>query len=107
MFGHDPPVEEDYALDHTDGSGTGAPSGSGDDEILTIALGENWEYETRYVGAGEMVIAIDKYQTGSGPIPTIEYKTGATRVACEADSWNVYNGTSFTCTGWAKVRMSK
>jgi hypothetical protein len=106
VWGHDTAVDEDYAEDLSTWSGSGLTSGSGDSEILTLDLSEDMESPARYLGALTAYIAIDKYQTGSGPLPTIQYKTGATRVACEADSWNAYNGTSFECAGWAKIKVT-
>ena len=57
-----------------------------------------------YLGAMEARIRVDVYDTGSGPDVTFYWKTGATRVACEADDWNLYDDVSFTCEGWAKIR---
>jgi hypothetical protein len=56
----------------------------------------------------EARILYNKYGIGSGPAPTLfQYKTGATKTACEADTWHTYNGTSFTCLGWAKINVVK
>jgi hypothetical protein len=55
----------------------------------------------------EAGIFYDTYDTGSGPASTFEYKTGATRVACDADTWHVYDGLSFTSLGWIKIKGVK
>ena len=60
--------------------------------------------ETWNLGSGEAVIDDDKYQGMSG-IVTIYYKTGTSPANCEADTWHLYDGTSFTSTGWAKIRV--
>jgi len=83
-------------------------TGSGDSEELSLnCIVATSVSETWYLGAIEAKIVYDKYGTGSGDAPTIQYKTGTTRVNCEADTWHVYNGTSFTCTGWAKIKVIK
>jgi hypothetical protein len=51
------------------------------------------------------VIKVDKYMTGYGPAPVIEYRTAATKVALLAASWNVYNGVSFLSLGWIQIRF--
>ena len=55
----------------------------------------------------EAVIEYDTYASGSGPVSTFQYKTGVTRVACEADTWHVYDGESFTSLGWIKIKGVK
>jgi len=51
---------------------------------------------------------LDKYRAGSGPTPTIEYKTGNSKSTCESDDWNVIaKDAGFTSQGWVKVRVSR
>jgi hypothetical protein len=108
VFGHDTAVDEDYAEDLSTWTGTGTVSGSGDAEILTQSVGDVDVSPTWNLGAGEAVILIDKYQSGSGPTPAlIEYKTGVTKAAAEADTWTTYDNVSFTSLGWVKVRVTK
>ena len=101
--GHDTAVEEDYTIDHADGSGTGTVSGSGDDEILTLDPGEYWEYPTWYYGIGNARIFKDKYQTGSGTI-VVKYRTEATKAATEVLGWTVYSG-EFNSLGWVGIKV--
>jgi hypothetical protein len=76
---------------------------------LTLqCVASSTDSETVYFGAKDARIIYDKYGTGSGPAPSlIQYKTGTTRVNCEADTWHTYNGTSFTSTGWVKIKIVK
>jgi hypothetical protein len=106
VFGHDTGVSEDYARDFTLWSGTGTVSGTGDGERLIIGVGQYEDSPAWNLGVGDARIRTDVYDTGSGPSTTIQYKTGATQATCEADSWNTYNGTSFSGLGWVKVRMN-
>ena len=96
-------MEEDFTRDHSDGAGTGTVSGSGDDEILTLGVGEYWEYDTWYFGGGQARIDMDKYQTGSGTI-IVKYRTGVTKEATELLGWTAYSG-SFTSNGWVGIRV--
>jgi hypothetical protein len=110
-WGHHTDVTEDSDRNFTDNWTTidnATIEGSGDAEILKLnCTTSSSESETWHLGSMEAKITYDKYGTGSGDAPTIQYKTGTTRVNCEADTWNVYNGTSFTCTGWAKIKVIK
>lgn len=104
-WGHKTSVEEDSArsfLSHW--SGTGLISGSGDSEILTLDEGEYEESEVVNVGANEIEIIVDNYQSGSGPAPVVKYKDGDSEANCEADSWNTYSAP-FTSSGYIKVRV--
>lgn len=108
VWGHHTAVDETFDKNFQDNwSGTGSIIGAGDDEILTFDFETgNMVSETWYVKAGQCWINYDKYQVGKG-IPTIEYKTGATKAACESDSWHVYNaGLGFTSLNWVKIRLS-
>jgi len=103
-WGHDTGVEEANIRDFNGNwSGTALVSGSGDAEELHFDIGEYEESETWNIGAHRVKITIDKYASGYGT-PTVEYKNGATQVACEADSWHAYIGP-FVCSGWIKVRV--
>jgi len=104
-WGQDTGVEEDHTRDFSGiWTGTGVISGSGDAEKIELYLGDYMESETWLIGVGDVVIEEDKYGGGVGNA-TIQYKTGATYLACEADSWNNYVG-SFTSLGWVKIRVS-
>lgn len=104
VWGHDSGVTEDFSGDLADGTGTGQVEGSGDGETLGLT-GDEWQtYGPINIGTIGVVIEYDQYASGSGTPETIEYKTGNTRVTCEADSWNAYT-VHFESLGWVKVRM--
>ena len=111
VWGHHTAVDEDYDENFLTNWTTTAwsISGSGDDEIIYSgfdaecgqeSIGEDW-----YLGAFEAVVSVDKYQTGSGPQVLIYYKTATTGAGLAAESWTLYNGTSFTSLGWIKLRI--
>jgi len=103
-WGHDTSVAETNIRNFTGNwTGTALISGSGDAEELHFDIGEYEESETWNIGARRVKITLDKYASGYGT-PTVEYKNGATQVACEADSWHAYTGP-FVCSGWIKVRV--
>ena len=102
-WGHDTAVEEANARDHTDGSGTGEVSGSGDNEVLQLEVGEDWEYEDWNFGTMLCALQKDKYQSGYGSV-TIKYKNTATQAALAGAGWNIYS-VPFACLGWLKVRV--
>jgi hypothetical protein len=87
-------------------TGTGTISGSGDAEQFTLAAGQYMESETWELGAMNAKIVLNKYGSGTGT-PTVKYKTGASAVACEADSWHTYDGSSFACAGFAKIKVMR
>jgi len=100
-------VIEDFTADLSEGSGTGVTRilGSGDGEGVCIDSGEYWLLPSKYI-TGEIEITYDQYETGyGGATGIIEYRTGATRVACEAALWNTYVG-HFTSLSWVQVRLS-
>jgi len=58
------------------------------------------------LGSGEAVIRVDKYGTLGQGSATVQYKTGASKIACEGvGSWTTYNGVSFTSSGWVMIRI--
>jgi hypothetical protein len=110
-WGHDTGVSETYVRDFN-GNWTeddnAVITGSGDGEELTLnCITSTSISETWFVGVGSTQITINKYGTGSGIDPIIQYKTGTTKAGCDADTWNLYNGSEFTSTGWAKVKVIK
>jgi hypothetical protein len=105
-WGHQTDVTQNIARTFAGNWTGGTVNDSGDNETLTIEFGENSESETWNLGAGNATILIDSYQSGSGPAPTIEYKTGDSKANCDADTWHAYSG-GFTSKGWIKVRLSR
>lgn len=98
--------DETHSRKFSDGwAGTGQASGTGDGENLILDGTEYMISEMVELGAGNATITIDKYDTGSGPAPTIEYKNGDSEANCDADSWNVYSG-EFTSLGFVRIRVS-
>jgi hypothetical protein len=51
-------------------------------------------------------IKYDEYQTGTGTLGTISYRTGATQAICEAASWNTYS-EPFSSLGWVQIKLEK
>jgi hypothetical protein len=78
-------------------------SGSGDDEILTLASGEYWEYPTWYYGTKNACIFMDKYQSGSGTI-NVYYRTASDKATCEGLGWTAYSD-EFASLGWVGIRV--
>jgi len=103
-WGHDTGVVEDKARDFGDDwAGSGEASGSGDAEILVLAGSEYMECTAWHIGSGNVRLRTDVYDTGKGT-PTVYYKQGATKAACEADTWHEY-GSAFSCGGWVKIKV--
>lgn len=104
-WGHDTGVTEANIRDFNGNwSGSGYIAGVGDAEKLYFELGEYMESETWNCGARRIKILIDKYGAGAGA-STLQYKDGATQVACDADSWHNYT-LPFVSSGWVKVRIN-
>ena len=96
--------DRNFAVNWT-GTGTTGGTPGNDDETLELVLGDNMISETWNLGVGTAAIRKDIYDTGSGPDPTIEYKTGSDALDCEADTWHAYIDT-FTSEGYVKIRLS-
>jgi len=105
-WGYDTAVEEanirNFAANWT---GTGAITGSADDEIITLDYTESMESEVVNIGANTVKITLDKYGAGSGPAATVEYKDGDSEANCEADTWNSYT-VPFVSTGYVKIKVA-
>ena len=60
--------------------------------------------ETAFTGFA--VIRYDKYQFGDGTCDlNIQYRTATTRAALSGETYQPYDGTSFTSLGWVQVRL--
>ena len=104
-FGHDTDVEQDFTGDFVDGTGDAVVSGSGDAEIIAVAEGNEWITPAVKIAPQDILITYDQYDSGGGTPGTVEYRTGASKTACEAQSWSTYS-VAFTSLGWVQVRMS-
>ena len=62
------------------------------------------ESDSWRIGTGDVQIKRDYYGSGAGNI-TIQYKTGDSHEACEADSWSDYIG-DFSSLGWVKIKVN-
>jgi len=104
-WGHTKPaVQEVYARTFAvHWTGTGTIAGVGDNETVFLLSGQFEESESWYVGSFKVQLLEDKYKVGAGT-PILKYKTGATRVACEAAGWNNYT-VPFQSLGWVKARI--
>jgi hypothetical protein len=87
-------------------SGTGTVTGELNDEKIILESGQYMESETWYLGIGSGCINTNVYYSGEGVV-IIEFKTGATEVACEASDWQLYNGVSFDSLGYIKIKISR
>jgi len=86
----------------------GVIDGTGNAETLTLTSDSDVSVsDTVYVGPFTGMIYIDKYDTGEGPAPKIEYKTGETENICDAFAWHEYDGSSFESLGWVKLKLIK
>ena len=110
VYGHHTGTTEDYdenfavnwipggwVIDGT--AGTDAETISADN-CGAITVSEPW-----YLGNMIAVVKVDKYQTGSGPAPIIQYKTASTEAGLIAESWTLYDGVSFLSLGWIQLRL--
>jgi len=108
VWGHHTAVDETYDLDFT-GNTTGwtilGTPGTDGEAIDATSCNQIITFDPHYLGTMTAVIKVDKYMTGYGPAPVIEYRTAATKVALLAASWNVYNGVSFPSLGWIQIRF--
>jgi len=107
-YGQHTGVEETFDLNFqgeaTGWSITGTP-GTDNEAIDATSCGQIVTFRPHNLGAMTAIIRIDKYQTGSGPAPIIQYRTAANRIALFLAAWNVYNGVSFTSLGWIQIRF--
>ena len=107
-WGHHTGVEEDYDEDftgNTTGWDIGGTPGNDNENIDATACNEIILFERWCLGAGEAEILIDKYGTGYGPAPVIQYRTAITGLGVLVASWVTYNGVSFTSLGWVQIRL--
>jgi hypothetical protein len=111
VWGHHTSVDEDFDENFTSNWTTTEWSISGspgsDDEIIYASNGCGQLSTSPYwrLGAMEAIIKVDKYQTGIGPAPVIQYRTSVTLAGLIVASWSTYNGVSFTSLGWIQIRI--
>jgi len=105
-WGYDTDVSESNVRNFSvNWTGTGAISGSADDEIITLDYTEYMESEVVNIGTQLVKITLNKYGAGSGPAATVEYKDGNSMANCESDSWNSYT-VPFVSTGYVKIKVT-
>lgn len=66
---------------------------------------EVMESEPWYLGVGNAVIHINVYGPGSGT-PYIEFRMGATKVACLAATYMPYIVGGFVSLGWVQIKVT-
>jgi hypothetical protein len=104
-WGHSTGVTQDNTRTFASNwTGTGDVENSGDSERIVLTSGQYMISEVVNIGAITVVLTPNAYQSGDSF--TVEYRQGATSVACEADSWHSYTGP-FSCDGYVQVRVSK
>lgn len=83
-------------------TGTGAISGSGDTEVMTLDEGEYMDSEVVVTDVVQVELLQNVYR--SGDTASIWYKTGDSEVNCLAATWVLYAGI-FGSLGYVQVRM--
>jgi hypothetical protein len=84
----------------------GTPGADGETIDATAYCGAISISDPWLLGTMTAVIRVDKYQTGSGPIPIIHYKTAATEAGLGIAVWTLYDGISFVSLGWIQLRIT-
>ena len=84
-------------------TGTGTISGSGDSETIVLDATEYMISEV--VNTGAKTIELDQNHYASGNDVNMDWRTGATAVACEADDWNDYTAP-FASEGFVQVKLT-
>ena len=96
-------VTEDNARTFADHwTGTGEILLSGDAEKICLDSGEYMESEVFITDTLTIEILQNFYVAGDDAV--LKYRQGATQVACEAASWNVYS-IPFVSLGYVQIRL--
>lgn len=113
VYGHHTAISETYDENFTANWSTdngwdinGTPGTDGETIDATASCGAITISDPWLLGSMAAIIRIDKYQSGSGPAPTIHYKTSATEAGLGAASWTLYDGVSFVSLGWIQLRLT-
>lgn len=103
VWGHDTGVIETNIRDFAGNwTGTGVIEGTGDAEVIKLSAGEYMESETVQTGSVTVTLLQNAYV--SADTVTIQYRTGATQVACEAASYSTYS-TPFASDGFVGIKI--
>ena len=108
VWGHHTSVDETYDLDftgNTTGWTIGGTPGNDNEYIDATSCDQIITFDPHYLGTMTAVIKVDKYMTGYGPAPVIQYRTAATKATLLVTAWSTYNGVSFTSLGWIQIRF--
>jgi hypothetical protein len=106
VWGHDTGVLETNVRDFNGnwtGTGTIENPGADDTERLALESGENMVSEV--VNTGNVSVLIDYNVYAVGDDINLDYRHGATVVACEGAGWNDYT-VPFTSLGFLQVRVT-
>ena len=96
---------EDNVRTFTDNwTGTGAIEGAADAEKLALETTEYMISEVVNTGARHVELLQNNYDE-TGDNVTMEYRHGATQVACEAEEWIAY-AVPFESLGYVQIRMT-
>jgi len=108
VWGHHTNVDEGCDLNFTGntiGWNIDGTAGNDNEVIDTTTCNDIITFDSHYLGAFTAVIRIDKYQTGSGPAPVIQYRTATTNGGLSIATWFTYDGVSFVSLGWIQIRL--
>jgi len=85
-------------------AGTGAIAGAGDAEVLELETTENMVSEVVYTDTFQVTLLQNNYDP-TGDDVNMDYRHGATEVACEGAAWNDYT-VPFVSLGYVQIRMT-
>ena len=84
--------------------GTGAINGAGDAEVIELNAGEYMISEVVDTGTTTVTLAQNVYDI-TGDDVDLDYRHGATEVACLSASWNDY-AAPFVSLGFVQIRLT-
>jgi hypothetical protein len=106
VWGHDTAVLEgtvrDFQYNWT-GTGTVINGGVADTERIDLSAGEYMISEVVDTGAVNVEILYNVYTAGD--TIDLDYRTGASRTACQAAAWNNYV-SGFLSSGYVQIRVT-
>jgi hypothetical protein len=106
VWGHDSGVTEATVRDFSGNwTGTGEIDNPGVSDTERVLLESSENLISEIVDTGTVDIEITYNQYLSGDTIDLDYRHGATAIACESAGWNNYTG-AFTSLGFVQVRVA-